>query len=137
MIPVRRIPAAAALLVEVARADFEQDEFEEQTMAALLATTLQIAPENVALLIENAGDAVESSTSLYEFTREINDHFSYAQKCDLIESMWLVAFADGRIDKYEEHLIRRVADLIYVSHEDFIRRKHQAGERQPDTRHSG
>lgn len=118
--------AAAALLVEVSRSDFEQNASEEKAMAELLTSSLGLNSEKVKLLIEHAGDAVDSATSLYEFTREINDHYSYVEKCELIESMWLVAYADSKIDKYEEHLIRRVADLIYVTHEDFIKRKHVA-----------
>lgn len=121
--------AAAALLVEVSRSDFEQNESEEKAMATLLTSSLGIDQDKVQLLIEHAGDAVDSATSLYEFTREINDHYSYEEKCELIESMWLVAYADSRIDKYEEHLIRRVTDLLYVSHEDFIKGKHRAKEK--------
>lgn len=121
--------AAAALLVEVSRSDFEQNKSEEKAMATLLTSSLGIDQDKVQLLIEHAGDAVDSATSLYEFTREINDHYSYEEKCELIESMWLVAYADSRIDKYEEHLIRRVTDLLYVSHEDFIKGKHRAKEK--------
>jgi uncharacterized tellurite resistance protein B-like protein len=41
----------------------------------------------------------------------------------LVENMWRVAFSDQKLDKYEEALIRKVADLIYVSHQDFIKTK--------------
>ena len=118
--------AAAALLVEVARADFEQTADEEATMAKLLEETLGLSPSVIQTLIAEAGDAVDSATSLYQFTRDINDEYSYEEKCALVESMWQVAYADGSIDKYEEHLIRRVSDLIYVNHEDFIKTKHRA-----------
>ena len=69
---------------------------------------------------------VDESTSLYEFTRVINDHYTPQQKQQLIYAMWTVAYADGDIDKYEEHLIRQVAELTYVAHEDYIRAKLRA-----------
>ncbi len=118
--------AAAALLIEVARADFKQGAEEERTMAALLEKTLQLKASDVASLLADADDAVDAATSLYEFTRLVNDHYDYGEKRELIDCMWQVAYADAELDKYEEHLIRRVAELIYVTHEDFVRGKHRA-----------
>lgn len=118
---------AAAMLVETARADFAQGLEEQATMQQLLCTTLGLGRDEVADLIEAAGREVDDSTSLYEFTRVINDHFSAQQKLALIGDMWKVAYADGNLDKYEEHLIRRVAELIYVPHSDYIRVKLAAG----------
>ena len=77
-------------------------------------------------MIEQASDRVDESTSLYEFTRVINDHYSAEQKLQLVSCMWQVAYADGNLDKYEEHLIRRVAELTYVPHQDYIRVKLEA-----------
>ena len=71
---------------------------------------------------------MEDSTSLYEFTRDINDNFDAAERVRLIESMWKIAYADGNIDKYEEHIIRKVSNLIYVAHSDFIKAKLSAKE---------
>lgn len=120
--------ACAALLMEVARADFTQDAAEEQAMAQLLATTLDLSEEDVRVLMEAADEAVDGATSLYEFTRLVNDHYSYDDKRALVQSMWQVAYADASLDKYEEHLIRRVAELIYLNHGDFIRTKGAAKE---------
>jgi len=47
--------------------------------------------------------------------------------------MWQVAFADDNLDRYEEHLIRKVAELTYVSHQDFIRLKHSSSAVQAST----
>jgi len=115
--------AAAALLIETARADFTQDEAEQQAMEALLSRTLDLPVTKVHELIIAAGDQVDEATSLYEFTRVINDHYSAEQKLKLIGAMWAVAYADGDLDKYEEALIRQVAELIYVPHQDYIRSK--------------
>ena len=115
--------AAAALLIETARADFTQDGEEESALENLLCETLNLAHGEVHQLIELATKQVDESTSLYQFTREINDHYSAAHKIQLINAMWRVAYADGRLDKYEEHLIRQVAELIYVPHQEYIRSK--------------
>ena len=121
--------AAAALLIETARSDFCQDESEQLAIAELLCASLDVSQEEVAQLIEQASAKVDDATSLYEFTRIINDHYSATQKVQLIDAMWSVAFADGDLDKYEEHLIRQVAELIYVPHQDYIRCKLRAGKK--------
>ncbi|MEE4279676.1 MAG: TerB family tellurite resistance protein [Halieaceae bacterium] len=118
--------AAAALLVEVARADHDHLEEEASAIAELLVETLELENAEVQALLERAGSAVENATSLYEFTRLINDHYAPDDKRELVASMWRVAYADGDLDKYEEHIIRRVAELIYLPHADFIRSKHDA-----------
>lgn len=115
--------AAAALLIETARADFHQDEAEEVALRSLLADTLQLSKAQVEELVTLANQRADEATSLYEFTRVINDHYTPAQKLALIDLMWKVAYADSNLDKYEEHLIRRVAELTYVPHQDYIRSK--------------
>jgi uncharacterized tellurite resistance protein B-like protein len=70
-----------------------------------------------------AHEKAEESTSLYEFTAQVNAQFSVDAKLSLIKNMWRIAFADGEVDRYEDGVIRRVSELIYVSHSDFIRMK--------------
>ncbi|TCO78357.1 TerB family tellurite resistance protein [Chromatocurvus halotolerans] len=119
----RRHLAAAALLIETARADFTQDGVEEASMMAMLQSSLGLSDNEVGELLRLANEEVDAATSLYQFTRIVNDHFTPTQKTQLVGDMWRVAYADGNVDKYEEHLIRRVADLVYVAHEDYIRAK--------------
>lgn len=115
--------SAAALLIETARSDFTQDGDEELAMKKLLHNSLKLTEAEVQDLMEQASNKADEATSLFEFTRLINDHYQDEEKLQLIHNMWVVAWADGNVDKYEEHLIRRVAELIYVSHQDFIRSK--------------
>ena len=115
--------AAAALLIEMTRADYVLDSDEQSTMVRVLCTALSLDSNEVKELLALARQAADRATSLYEFTRLINDHYSREQKHTLIESMWKVAYADGDLDKYEERLIRQVSDLTHVSHKDFIRLK--------------
>jgi uncharacterized tellurite resistance protein B-like protein len=97
--------AAAALLIETARADFTQDGAEEAALEEMLCTVLHVQHSQVKGLFELATQRVDEATSLYEFTREINDHYSPEEKLRVIGAMWTVAYADGDLDKYEEALI--------------------------------
>ena len=115
--------AAAALLIETARADFSEDDIEQAALETLLCSSLELDPAEVRTLLAEATRQLDDATSLYDFTRVINDYYSAAQKLELITTMWRVAYADGKLDKYEEHLIRQVAELTYVPHSDYIRAK--------------
>lgn len=120
--------AAAALMVETARADFINNAAEQARLTELLSHSLQLGQEQVKELVAAAESRVDEAVSLYEFTRVINDHYSAEQKLQLIEAMWSVAYADNSLDKYEEHLIRQVAELTYVPHSDYIQSKLSARE---------
>lgn len=115
--------AGAALLFEVIKADHEMDDREFASIAEVLRTGSARNAGDVEELIELARRESGAATSLYEFTSLINEHCSYEEKCVLIRNMWRIAYADSQISKYEDHLIRKVSDLIYVSHSDFIRTK--------------
>ena len=119
---------AGALLYEVARADFEQSAAEESALAQALTSSFGLSREQLQTIQQQASEQADRATSLYEFTRIINDRASVEQKTELISLMWEVAYADGDLSKYEEHLIRRVSELIYVSHAEFIQGKHRAAQ---------
>jgi uncharacterized tellurite resistance protein B-like protein len=114
---------AAALLIELARADYRDDEREQRVIADAVRTTFDLDADTVAELVEEARLRASDATSTHEFTSLINQHFGEAEKIELVRQMWRVAYADGAIDKYEDHLIRKVAELLYVSHSQFIRTK--------------
>lgn len=119
--------ATAALLLEVARADFHLAADERRAITHAVEKMFELSAQESAELVALAESEMEDATCLYEFTRLVNDHFDYAQKLKVIENMWRVAFVDLDKDKYEEHLIRRVCDLIHVSHKDFVRLREQQG----------
>jgi len=119
--------AATALLLELSRSDHDVAAQETQEIIAIAKSTFDIKDADIEHWLADAGNHADQATSLYEFTELINQQFSKDQKYELIVNMWRVAFADGRIDRYEDNLIRKVADLIYVSHSAFIRAKHEVG----------
>ena len=115
--------ACSALLIEVAYADKVFDESEINSLKESLKETYNIDKEIINELISDAKKTVDESTSLYEYTRVVNDEFDYSDKLELLSRIWKLAFADGNLDKYEDHLIRKISDLIHISHSDFIKIK--------------
>ena len=123
------IKACIALMLETSMADDLLDESEIKTLKATLINDFKLEETEIDELIEISKKNVDDSTSLYDFTRDINDNFDAKERFKLIESMWKIAYADGNIDKFEEHIIRKVSNLIYVSHSDFIKAKISAKEK--------
>jgi len=115
--------ATAALLIEVMVIDGNLAEDELQSISATLAQMLELSSEQVDELVLLSRDEVADATSLYQFTKEINAHFSHEKKLNLMTAMWRVAFADGHLDKHEEGIIRRVADLLHLRHSEFMQCK--------------
>ena len=115
--------AIAALLVEVAMADHEFSGAEMERLVQLLMYKLKLSPDEISELIELAKSESEHSTSLHQFTQLINQYCDPQEKFSLMKAMWEVAYADGSLDKYEDYVIRKIADLIYVPHNEFIRAK--------------
>jgi uncharacterized tellurite resistance protein B-like protein len=118
--------AAAALMIEVATIDEDFDDKETAALTAELRRQFELDNATLHTLVERARAERNDATSLYQFTRLVNDAFTAEEKCLLLLGMWRVAFADGNLNKYEEHIIRRVSELIYVPHTDFIRTKKAA-----------
>ncbi len=109
--------------MEISRADREIDDDERDAVIRAVQKVFELDESETQTLVELAEEEAENATSLYEFTRLINDNFDHEQKQHVIEMLWQVAFADGHADEYEVHLIRRIADLIHVPHKGFIRAK--------------
>ncbi len=116
--------ATAALLIELAKADLSVDEEEWRVIVETLEETFGLPTETLQELVTLAEEELQQATDLFQFTQLVNQHYTYKDKLYLLRTMWQVAFADGKIDKYEDHLIRKVAGLIHVPHADFIKTKH-------------
>lgn len=121
--------AAAVLMVDVARSDYENDPNEYRALKERLIKILDLNVSDVDQLINDAEMDLDNSVSLHNHVDVINKHYSQRQKFDLICTLWQIAYSDGFLHHYEEHLIRRISDLLYVPHRDFIRAKYIS---QPD-----
>ena len=115
--------STAVMLVEVARADFEFDQSERDAIADVLRRTQLVSTSEAEELLQLAEAEVDAAVSLYDFIRVLNNNLTTEQKRSIIELLWEVAFADGRLDKYEDYSIRRLADLLNVPHMHFIQAK--------------
>lgn len=115
--------AIASLLVELARADFSESEAELEAIRHVLARRFGASAATVDELINRAMHRADRAVSLHEFTHRLNTELPHDDKLAIIEMLWEVSHADGRIDKHEEHLVQRVAGLLHVSDRDRIRLK--------------
>lgn len=121
--------AAAVLMIEISLADSSIDDDELAVIEKALVEHFDIAAGQVDELIDLARREVDIAVSLHDFTRMLNNNLDASEKIRIIELLWQVAFADAVLDKYEEYYIRKIADLLYISHKDYIRTKHRvAGE---------
>lgn len=118
--------AAVCLMLEVARSDSGGEQVEHAVIRNILNGEFKVDSGLIDTLLEAGVEKVEGAIDLFQFTQLINAHYSHAQKEDLIYAMWRVAMADGKVQAIEDHIIRRVAGLIYVAHSDFIRLKLKA-----------
>ena len=112
--------AVALLLLEVARADTEISAEERLVAKQLLERFFPVSQDEVQALIDAAQGEAERATSLHPFTSLINRECDLEERTRIIEMLWKVSFADRKIDAHEEHLVRKVADLLYVPHGRFI-----------------
>lgn len=115
--------ATAALLFEVARADYHLDERELTLLRDWLRQHFGLDEPALDELMRLAQQEAETAVDHYQFVSLIRTHYRYAQRCELVRMMWSLALADDHPHSLEEHRIRRLADLLHVSHADFIRAK--------------
>ncbi|MDH3633957.1 MAG: TerB family tellurite resistance protein [Gammaproteobacteria bacterium] len=118
--------ATAVLLVEVTRADFIVDASEKLKLRELLEQQFNLSEMELEALLEKAEDDADRMVSIQHVTRLLNEHYDHAMKLRIVEMMWQLVYADGEKDHYEEHLIRQVAELLYLSHGEFIQARHKA-----------
>ena len=107
--------ALAALLVEAAHSDDRFDESERAVIARLLERRFNLAEAATRVLLAAGEREAERSAELFHLTRIVNERLSHAQRIELIEMLWEVAYADGVLDQYEDSLLRRIGGLVYVS----------------------
>jgi uncharacterized tellurite resistance protein B-like protein len=118
--------ATAALLLEMANADFHTEPEELDAVKRAIQEELELSSADADQLITEAEVETRQSVDYFHYTNLINKACSLEEKTAIIEMMWRVALADGRVDKYEEHLIRKIANLIYVPREMIVAAKHSA-----------
>lgn len=117
--------ASAALLVEMTYADNKVTIEEETALQNLISQHFKLTADETEDLLQLAHVAKHEATDYFRFTSLLNENYSQQQKIRLIEYLWMLAYADKNLDKLEEHLIRRLAELLHVPHAEFIQSKHR------------
>jgi len=115
--------ATTALLIEMMRMDDHFHESEEKVLIGQIKACFKLSDLETEKLVELASAELKNSTDYFQFTSLINQHFEYSEKLAIIEALWEVAYADDTLDMDEEYLVRKISELIYVSHPDFIAAK--------------
>lgn len=115
--------ATAALLLELARSDFSESPAEVAAIRQLLQKRFSLTDEALNVLMVNAARRADQAVSLHEFTHRLNRELPETDKLAIVEMLWRVSHADGRIDKHEEQLVQRIAGLLHISDRDRVRLK--------------
>ena len=118
--------ATAVLMIDVARADhvFEESEFDR--VLQLVQAHFDLDPQDAAELVNDASDEADDLVSAYDFTSVLHKHLDEEEKARIVGMLWQIAYADGELDKYEDSLVLKISDLLYVNRAKVMRLKHDA-----------
>ncbi len=123
--------ATAVLMIDVARADSVFDPTEFDSVLDRIAAHFGLTGQEAAELINSADEEAERLTSLHDFTQLLHANLDESEKSRIIGLLWEVAYADGRLDKYEDSLVLKISDLLHVSRGRVMRLKHDANNIDP------
>ena len=118
--------ATAVLMVDVARADYEFDADEFDSLLRLIQAHFDLSAEDAATLVNAADERVDGLTSLHDFTQLLHNNLDEQEKARVVGLLWQIAYADGRLDKYEDALVLKISDLLHVSRGKVMQLKHEA-----------
>jgi uncharacterized tellurite resistance protein B-like protein len=115
--------AVAAIMIEMIGIDNQVDQSEIDSLNNTLVQQLKIDIDEVSQLSQLAQQELSNSTDYHQFTSLINSHFELTKKCQIIQALWQLAYADGEIDSHEEHFLRKISELLHIPHSQFIKAK--------------
>lgn len=118
--------ATAALLLEMMRTDDEITDAERDSVATTLLQMVGLDSGQLNTLMDLAEQEAKQASGYHQFTSLINKGFDADQKIRIIEKLWFVAMSDGYLDAHETHLMRKISDLLHVSHADYVTAKQKA-----------
>jgi len=115
--------ACSVLLCEVMLADGKLDDMEQQKLSDIISAQFQLSNEEVQDIIKRSLALCDNATDFYQFTSKINENYSTEQRITMLELLWKVAYADGELASIEEHIIRKISDLLHLRHSEYIQTK--------------
>ena len=117
--------AAAVLLLEMERADYQHDATERAAVLAALQGHFRLGEAEAQDLVNEASIEADKAISMHDYVSTINEYLSAADKLHILRMLWQVAYADDELHHYEEHLLRQLSDLLHIPHHDYVRVKLQ------------
>ena len=115
--------ATAVILLEVAHADEDYSQQEQEHLLNILKDQFNLDEESVQELVKVSEEQLKRSIDIWHFTEIINQNYDAEEKCRIIEKVWQVIFADGRLDKYEDYIVHKLARILHLSHAQMIEAK--------------
>ena len=115
--------ATAVILLEVAHADEEYSPKEDALIIEILKKSFDLDNKEVGELLEVSEEERKGSIDIWHFTNIINEHFNDEEKYNVVENIWQIIYADGRLDKYEDHIVHKLSSLLHVPHKKMIEAK--------------
>ncbi len=115
--------ATCALLLEMSNIDGEFSELERENIICILKRDFDLSDEYAAALLEVSKEELKGSIDLWQFTNLINQNYSLEEKIWLIETVWDIVYTDGKLDKHEDYLVHKLAELLHLTHKQLIEAK--------------
>lgn len=115
--------ATAVLMHEIMCADGKMTQEEQDTFFSKLDELFSLPEDERKTLKSLSETQSEHAADFVQFTRVINQHCLARQKREILDALWHIAYSDGKLDPHEEHLIRRIADLMHMPHSQYIQSK--------------
>jgi len=112
--------ATCALLLEMANIDGKFSDSEKENIISILKNNYNLPDEYANALIKDADEELKSSIDLWQFTNLINQNYSIDEKVQIIETVWQIVYTDGKLDKYEDYLMHKLAKLLRLTHKQLI-----------------
>ena len=110
------------MLLSIAKADDILEDDELESIVDILIDFFQLSSKNEAnIIIDKANDELEKSIDIFEFGRTLNGHWDYDDKVDFICCAFEVGYSDGKLHYFEEHIIKKVATILNVNHQDLVK----------------
>ena len=115
--------ACTVLLCEVMKADGLLQDEEKRSLQTFISNQFNLEETEIHEIIKVALEVSDNATDFYKFTRKINQHYSIEQRIEIVGYLWKLAYADGELASLEEHIIRKVSDLLHLRHSEYIQTK--------------
>ena len=112
--------ATCAVLLEMAKIDSEFSEEEQESLISILKKRFELSNEDAEKLILASNEELEGSIDLWQFTNLINRNYAIEEKLEIIKTVWEIAYADGKLDKHEDYLLHKLAELLHLTHKQLI-----------------